>query len=293
MRNKQDSGEARLRLALQKSGRLFEESRRLIKECGIRFERADRKLLAKADNFPLELLYLRDDDIPECLMQGAADAGIVGENLLAEQASSLQIVERLGFSKCRLSLAVPRDMRYSGPEVLEGFTIATSYPRLLGEFIESSGISAEIRRISGSTEIAPAIRLADAVCDLVSSGSTLLSNGLKEVEVLFRSQAVLAQSPRCSADAKQLLEKFVFRARAVQRASGSKYILLNAPDRAVSAITQLLPGLRSPTVVPLREKGWSSMHSVIAENDFWQVIEQVREAGAEGILVVPIEKMIV
>ncbi len=282
-----------LRLALQKSGRLSDASVALIEACGIRFSRANHRLRSLTDNFPMELLYLRDDDIPGYVADGVADAGIVGENVVAEKRQPVALVERLGFARCRLSVAVPKAVAYDGPADLEGRHIATSYPNLLAGYLHDHGIEASIHEISGSVEIAPGIGLADAVCDLVSSGSTLLSNGLKEVETIFHSEAVLIAHPNLAPEKAALLDALRFRIQAVLKAQNFKYILLNAPDEAIDRVTEILPGMKSPTVMPLAEPGWSSVHSVVNENDFWEVIAHLRAAGAQGILVVPIEKMIV
>lgn len=282
-----------LKLAVQKSGRLSESSLKLIKECGIKTASVTKgRLKATATNFPIELLFLRDDDIPGYVEDGVADLGIVGENVLIEKAKDVQLVERLGFSKCRLSLAVPRDVDYPGIEWFQGKNIATSYTRILGDYLEEKGVKAEIHEISGSVEIAPGIGLAEGVCDIVSSGSTLLSNGLKEVETVMKSEAVLIGSYVLDDYKQDLLNQLLFRIHAVQNGSNSKYILLNAPNESIAEISALLPGMKSPTVMPLAEEGWSSVHSVVNEDRFWEVIESLRKAGAEGILVVPIEKMI-
>lgn len=281
-----------LKLAVQKSGRLSDASLNLIKECGITFPTQIARLKAQAFNFPVEFLYLRDDDIPGYVQDKVSDVGIVGENILLEKQARLQVVQKLGFSKCRLSLAVPKEFIYKGPQSLEGLNIATSYPNLLRDFLDEKGISADIHVISGSVEIAPSIGLAEAICDIVSTGSTLVSNGLREVETLLHSQAVLVARPQLDAPRREILDQLVFRIRSVQTANNNKYILLNAPNEAIPKITSLLPGMRSPTVLPLAQEGWSSLHSVVKEDDFWEVIENLRQAGAEGILVVPIEKMI-
>ncbi|MEJ8802420.1 ATP phosphoribosyltransferase [Pontibacter sp. H249] len=281
-----------LRIAIQKSGRLSEESLKLIKECGISFVNSSLKLKTECTNFPLEILYLRDDDIPGYVADGVADIGIVGENVLVEEGMQQLAVEQLGFSKCRLSLAVPKSADYDDISDLAGKNIATSYPNLLQSFLDEKGVQAHIHTISGSVEIAPSIGLADAICDIVSSGSTLISNGLKEVERVFKSQAVLISNQNLSSEKQQVLNKLLFRIHAVQRAQRAKYILLNAPNDKVDTISQLLPGIKSPTILPLAEEGWSSLHSVVNEDDFWEIIEKLRDAGAEGILVVPIEKMI-
>jgi ATP phosphoribosyltransferase len=282
----------KLRIAVQKSGRLSEDSLNLFKECGISVTNGMRKLRSQATNFPLEFLFLRDDDIPGYVADGVADLGIVGENVWYEKNGGLPIAHRLGFSKCRLSIAVPKEASYQGIQDLEGANIATSYPKILGDFLKEQGVSASIHEISGSVEIAPGIGLAGAICDIVSSGSTLFMNGLKEVEKIFSSEAVLIRQPNLSADKESLLQKLIFRIESVQKGKKNKYILLNAPDKSLDQIIRLLPGMRSPTVLPLAESGWHSVHSVIQEEIFWEVIDQLKEAGAEGILVVPIEKMI-
>ncbi len=281
-----------LRIAIQKSGRLSEDSLNLIKECGIQFNNGTGKLKSDSTNFPAEFLFLRDDDIPGYVADGVADLGIVGENVAEETAKHVETVKKLGFSKCRLSIAIPRMQAYNGVQDLQGKSIATSYPRILAGFLRDNQVEADIHEISGSVEIAPSIGLADAICDLVSSGSTLLSNGLKEVETIFRSEAVMIASPNLSEAKKQTLDKLLFRIKSVQAAKNNKYILLNTPNHAIDKIISILPGIKSPTVVPLVMEGWSSLHSVINENDFWEIIEALREAGAQGILVVPIEKMI-
>ena len=281
-----------LRLAVQSKGRLSEDSIRLIKECGIKTSNGVSKLKSEALNFPMEFLFLRDDDIPDYVADGVADIGIVGENVAEEKGKDIDIVKRLGFSKCRLSLALPKSVEYTGPSFFEGKKIATSYPKILGDFLKKNNINAEIHEISGSVEIAPGIGLADGICDIVSSGSTLLSNGLKEVEVIFKSEAVMIGHQNLSAEKQNILAQLLFRLEAVQHGKNNKYILLNAPNESLETIVKLLPGMRSPTVLPLAEKGWSSIHSVINEDEFWEKIDQLRKAGAEGILVVPIEKMI-
>ena len=281
-----------LKLAVQKSGRLSESSLDLIKECGITFQTRMAKLKANAFNFPIEFLYLRDDDIPGYVADEVADVGIVGKNVLLEKNADLEIVKELGFSKCRLSIAVPKEFDYRGVQSLEGMNIATSYPVILSKYLEQQGVFADIHEISGSVEIAPSIGLAEAVCDIVSTGSTLVSNGLVEVEVILNSEAVLVARPELTGSKREVLDQLLFRINAVQAANNNKYILLNAPDEAITRITELLPGMRSPTIVPLAQEGWSSLHSVVKEDDFWEVIGNLRDAGAEGILVVPIEKMI-
>lgn len=282
----------KIKIAVQKSGRLSEDSLKLIKECGIKFSNGKGTLKATADNFPLEFLFLRDDDIPGYVEDGVADIGIVGENVLIEKNKEVNILKKLGFSKCRLSIGIPRSEPYNGAKDLERKSIATSYPVLLQKFLDEKGVTAEIHEISGSVEIAPSIGLADAVCDIVSSGSTLLSNGLKEVDVIMQSEAVLVANTELSAEKKSLIEKLLFRMDAVQEGKKNKYILLNAPNDSLETIINLLPGMKSPTILPLAQEGWSSLHSVVKEDDFWEVIEKLKEAGAQGILVAPIEKMV-
>ncbi|MEY3874632.1 MAG: hypothetical protein RL363_1353 [Bacteroidota bacterium] len=282
----------RLRLAIQKSGRLNEDSMRLLKECGIDINNGVNKLKAEATNFPIELFFLRDDDIPQYVENGVADIGFVGENEVYEKAKTVDVVYELGFGKCRLSFAIRKGDTFTGPEFLAGKKIATSYPVLVQQYLTKHNIQAEIHEISGSVEIAPGIGLADVVCDLVSSGSTLFMNGLKEAETILKSQAVLIKHKNFSAEAQAILDRLLFRIESVKKAKKNKYVLLNAPNEQLDKIISLLPGMRSPTVVALATPGWSSVHSVIAESDFWEIIEQLKAAGAEGILVVPIEKMI-
>lgn len=281
-----------LRIAIQKSGRLSEDSLQLIKECGVSFGQPTGKLKSESHNFPLELLFLRDDDIPQYVADGTADLGIVGENVLVEKDEDVRLVQRLGFSKCRLSLAVPRDFHYESIQSLQNLKIATSYPKILGDYLQKNQITAHIHEISGSVEIAPSIGLAQAICDIVSSGSTLISNGLKEVETIFKSEAVLIAHKDLAGEKQSILNQLLFRIQAVRKADAYKYILMNVPNHAIQKISNILPVLKSPTVLPLALEGWSSLHSVVKEDDFWKVIEQLKEAGAEGILVVPIEKMI-
>ena len=281
-----------IRLAIQKSGRLSEDSLNLIRECGISFINSSLKLKTEATNFPLEILFLRDDDIPGYVADGVADIGIVGENVLVETANQDLVVEKLGFSKCRLSIAVPKSVAYDSIHDLENKNLATSYPKLLQAYLDEHGVKAHIHTISGSVEIAPSIGLADAICDIVSSGSTLISNGLREVERVFKSEAVLIAGPSLSDEKKQILDQLLFRIQSVKRAQKVKYILLNAPNHAIETIKALLPGMKSPSILPLADEGWSSVHSVVNEDDFWEIIQKLREAGAQGILVVPIEKMI-
>lgn len=282
-----------LKIAIQKSGRLSEDSLKLIKECGIKFSNGKGKLKATADNFPIEFLFLRDDDIPGYVEDGVADLGIVGENVLVEYDNDVKLVKKLGFSKCRLSIGVDRNWDYKNIKELDGKSIATSYPKILGNYLKKNNVNAEIHEISGSVEIAPSIGLADAVCDIVSSGSTLLSNGLKEADVIMRSEAVLISGKNLSAEQEKTLNQLLFRMESVQAGKNNKYILLNAPNDAIDEIINLLPGMKSPTVLPLAMEGWSSLHSVVKEDQFWEVIEKLKEAGAQGILVAPIEKMIV
>lgn len=280
-----------LRIAIQKSGRLSEDSRELIRECGISLGRYENKLKARVPNFPAEFLVLRDDDIPEYVADGVADAGIVGENMVEEAGRKVRVLEKLGFSRCRLCIAVPKGARYAGPRSLSGTSIATSYPRSLARFLKKHGVKASIREVRGSTEIAPGIGLADAICDLVSSGSTLMSNGLEEAGTILRSEAVLVRGGPMAPAREELLARLLFRIRSVLRARSSKYILMNVPDARVQEVIKLLPGLKSPTISPLAVKGWSSVHTVINEDDFWGMIEKLKAAGASGILVCPIEKM--
>lgn len=282
-----------LRIAIQKSGRLQQGSLELLKESGLSFSNGKDQLKTPALNFPAEVLFLRDDDIPQYVEDHVADAGIVGENMVAEKKKDIEVIKRLDFARCRLSLAVPRGESYDGLTWLNGKNIATSYPNIVSGFLKANGIRAGIHEISGSVEIAPGIGLAEAVCDLVSSGSTLLSNGLVEVEVVMESEAVLVAAPGLTPAKRNILERLLFRIEAVMKAKNSKYILLNCPNEAIERITNILPGMKSPTVMPLGREGWSSLHSVVDENDFWERIDQLRESGAEGILVIPIEKMIV
>ncbi len=283
----------KLKIAIQKSGRLSEESIRLLKDCGINISNGLNKLKAEADNFPIEVYFLRDDDIPQYVEDNVADIGIVGENVLFEKNKNVRTVSKLGFGKCRLSIAFPKDKPFKSVKDINGLKIATTYPAILSSWLKRKKIKAEIHEISGSVEIAPGIGLADAICDLVSSGSTLLTNGLKEVEVILRSEAVLISNRNLSKEKKQLLEKLLFRIKALRAAKNNKYILLNAPNNKLKEICKVLPGMKSPTILPLNEKGWSSVHSVVEENQFWEIIEKLKANGAEGILVVPIEKMIV
>ena len=282
-----------LKVAIQKSGRLYEDSIGLLKECGIEFNNGNKQLKVVAYNFPVEVYFFRDDDIPQYVYDGVADVGFVGENVLREKGKDIDLIYRLGFRRCRLSIAVPKHMTYNSVNDLQGLKIATSYASLLQNFLAQKNVNAEIHEISGSVEIAPGIGLADAICDLVSSGSTLFTNGLKEVEVVLRSEAVLCTHKNLSAENKNILEKLLLRINAVKTAKNNKYILLNAPNHQLQNIAAVLPGMKSPTVVPLAEEGWSSVQSVVNEDVFWDVIEKLKALGAEGILVVPIEKMII
>ncbi len=284
--------QTKLRIAIQKSGRLYDESVKLLNECGIELRNVKDRLKTESDTFPIEIFFLRDDDIPQYVEDGVADIGIVGENVLFEKNKKADIVEKLGFGKCRLSIAIPRSEIYDGIQSLNGKRIATSYPFLVNDFLKKNNLIAEIHEISGSVEIAPGIGLADVVVDLVSSGSTLLMNGLKEVETILQSQSVLIKNKELTKDQEVLLNKLLFRIKAVKKAKRTKYVLMNAPNDKLQNIIALLPGMRSPTVLPLAESGWSSVHSVLSEDEFWEKIEQLKAAGAEGILVVPIEKMV-
>ena len=285
--------ETKLKIAVQKGGRLHEDSIQLLKDCGIGLRNGLNKLKTEAEDFPLEVYFLRDDDIPQYVADDVADIGIVGENVHYEKNKNALVVDKLGFGKCRLCLAIPREQEYGGAETLQGKKIATSYPFLVNRFLREKGIEAEVHEISGSVEIAPGIGLADAIADLVSSGSTLFTNGLQEVETILNSEAVLIRNPGLPAEIMQLLDRLMFRIGAVQKSKRFKYILMNAPNDKLSEIIELLPGMKSPTVLPLAESGWSSVHTVVSENDFWNLIEQLQGHGAQGILVVPIEKMIV
>jgi ATP phosphoribosyltransferase len=283
----------RLRIAIQKTGRLSEQSLELLKECGISISNGERKLLSTAINFPLEVLYLRDDDIPQYIADNVADIGIVGENIILEKEYKIRLIVKLGFAKCRLSLAIPRNENYNNIDYFNNKRIATSYPGILKTYLASKKINAEIHEISGSVEIAPGIGLADAIFDIVSSGSTLISNVLKEVEIVAHSEAVLIANQNLNETKTELLEKLKFRINAVQASKSNKYILLNAPDKSIAEIIKIIPGMKSPTVMPLAEPGWSSIHSVLNENDFWEIIDKLKSLGAQGILVIPIEKMII
>ncbi len=282
----------KIRIAIQKSGRLNEDSLQILKDCGISIDNGKDQLKASSRNFPMEVFYLRNGDIPQYLRDGVVDIAIIGENVLIEKGADIIIAERLGFSKCKVSLAVPKSFKYTSVADLEGKRIATSYPNTVNNYLAEKGIQADLHIISGSVEIAPNIGLADGICDIVSSGSTLFKNNLKEVEVMLKSEAVLAVSPTISEERKVLLSKLQFRIQSVLRARQSKYVLLNAPNEKLNEILALLPGMRSPTVLPLADKGWSSVHTVINKDTFWEVIDELKLAGAEGILVCPIEKMV-
>ena len=282
-----------LRIAVQSKGRLNEDTMALLNESGIKLSKAKRTLLLSAIDFPVEILFLRDDDIPQSVANGVADAGIVGENEYVEKGEEATLIKRLGFSKCRLSLAIPKDENYRGLQWFQGKTVATSYPNILQKHFKENGVKASLHEISGSVEIAPGIGLADAIFDIVSSGSTLISNQLKEVEVVMKSEALLIANKDLSNEKRKILDEMIFRFDAIQEASGKKYVLLNAPKEKVMEISELLPGMKSPTVTPLADEGWVSIQSVITEKHFWDIIGKLKAIGAEGIIVVPIEKMIV
>lgn len=281
-----------LKIAIQKSGRLYDESIQLLKDSGISIYNGNDQLKVTATNFPLEVYFLRNSDIPQYLLDGVVDAAIVGDNLLVEKGKNITVAEKLGFSKCKVSVAVPKAFQYNSLKDLNGLRVATSYPNTVVDYFSSKGLAVDIHQISGSVEIAPNIGLSDAIVDIVSSGSTLFKNGLKEVEIILKSEAVLAISPEITAEAKQILDRLQFRIQSVLRSRKSKYILMNVPNNKIDLITKILPVLKSPTIMPLSQEGWSSLHSVIEEDTFWEVIDQLKEAGAEGILVCPIEKMV-
>ncbi len=283
---------SKLKIAIQKNGRLNEDSLKLLKDCGIDINNGKDQLKVVVDNFPLEILYLRNSDIPQYLEDGTADIAIIGENLLFEKQKQVEVVQKLGFSKCRVSLAVPKEIEDDSIHYFEGKRIATSYPVTLQTFLKKYKIQAEIHTISGSVEIAPNIGLADGICDIVSSGSTLFKNGLREMKVLLNSEAVLVKSLQLSQEQETILNRLVFRIQAVLKAKNSKYVLMNVADKNIQAVSAILPVLKSPTILPLAEKGWSSLHSVIDENKFWEVIDELKTAGAEDILIVPINKMV-
>ncbi|QQQ28771.1 ATP phosphoribosyltransferase [Chryseobacterium indoltheticum] len=282
-----------LKIAIQKSGRLYEESLQLLKDCGILINNGKDQLKVSVDNFPMEIMYLRNSDIPQYLEDGVVDIAIVGENLLLEKQKNIEIIQKLGFSKCRVSLAIPKEIETDDIGYFQGKRIATSYPNTLNSFLLKNKISADIHVISGSVEIAPNIGLADGICDIVSSGSTLFKNGLRETITILKSEAVLAKTPLLSNDKQSILEKFLFRIQSVLRAKNSKYILMNVPNNKIAEISNILPVLKSPTVIPLAEKNWSSIHSVIDAERFWEVIDELKEKGAQDILIIPIDKMVI
>ncbi|MBN8676927.1 MAG: ATP phosphoribosyltransferase [Chitinophagales bacterium] len=282
-----------LRIAIQKSGRLFEDSVSLLRNAGIAFGSSPNRLLrTQASNFPLEIIFLRDDDIPEYVEGNVVDAGIIGENVLLEKQKTVQYVQRLGFGGCRLSIALPKSVSFTGKQSLENLRIATSYPRILESYLNANAVRAEIHEISGAVEIAPSLGLADAIFDIVGTGSTLLANGLKEVETVLESEALLIAHPQLSSEKQEILDRLMFRIQANQNAKSNRYILMNVPNNRIDQIVSIIPGMKSPTILPLATEGWSSLHSVVPETIFWEVLEQLKEAGAEGILVVPIERMI-
>ncbi len=282
----------RLKIAIQKSGRLSDKSKALLKECGIKINNGKNQLMAKSSNFPIDFLFLRDDDIPQYVADGVSDLGIVGENVFIEKNKKVNKIKELGFSKCRLSLAVPKSLDYKGVSYFDGKNIATSYPVILQKYLDEKGIKAQIHEISGSVEIAPNIGLAEGICDIVSTGSTLMSNGLKEVETVMTSQAVMISNQNLSEAKQNLVGELLFRIESVQRAKNNKYVVLNAPNDKIEMINDILPGMKSPSVVALQKEGWSALHSVISEDRFWEIIGKLKNAGAEGILVMPIEKMV-
>ena len=284
---------SKIKIAIQKSGRLYEESLQLLKDCGILVNNGKDQLKVSVDNFPMEIMYLRNSDIPQYLEDGVVDIAIVGENLLIEKGKNIRTVQKLGFSKCRVSLAVPKEVETDELSYFQGRKIATSYPNTLKSFLEKNGISSDIHIISGSVEIAPNIGLADGICDIVSTGSTLFKNGLRETVTLLKSEAVLAQTPQLSEEKEKILEKFLFRIKAVLKAKNSKYILMNVPNAQIQKVADVLPVLKSPTVIPLAEEGWSSIHSVIDQERFWEVIDELKENGAQDILIIPIDKMVI
>ncbi|WP_369049114.1 ATP phosphoribosyltransferase [Tenacibaculum sp. UWU-22] len=283
---------SKLKIAIQKSGRLNQDSLQILKDCGISIDNGKDQLKASASNFPLEIFYLRNGDIPQYLKDGVVDIAIIGENVLIEKGEGIAIIEKLGFSKCSVSLAIPNTDKYTGLDYFQNKKIATSYPNTVTNFLKSKNINSQIHIINGSVEIAPNIGLADGICDIVSSGSTLFKNNLKEVEVLLKSEAVLAVSPKISGTLQAILDELQFRIQSVLKGRNSRYVLLNAPNDKLEKIISILPGMRSPTVLPLAEKGWSSVHSVLHKNQFWEVINELKKNGAEGILVCPIEKMV-
>lgn len=282
----------KLKIAVQKNGRLSEKSLQLLNECGIKLSNGERKLKTTSSNFPIEILFLRDDDIPQYVEQGVADIGILGENEVWEKNKDVITVHKLGFANCRLSLALPKDVDYNDLSYFNNKKIATSYPVILDKFFKDNNLTVEIETIGGSVEIAPGIGLADGIFDIVSTGSTLQINGLKEVEIVTKSEAVLISCKNLSAEKQDILERLLFRIQSVKNAAENKYILLNAPNESVEEIARILPGMKSPTILPLKEEGWSSIHSVVKEDQFWDIIDQLKKLGAEGILVINVEKMI-
>lgn len=282
----------RLKIAIQKKGRLSDKSKSLLKECGIKINNGKNQLMARSTNFPIDFLFLRDDDIPQYVEDGVSDLGIIGENVFLEKGKKVEVIKQLGFSKCRMCLAVPKSVEYNGLDFFNNKNIATSYPVILQQYLDENNITAEIHEISGSVEIAPNIGLAQGIFDIVSTGSTLMMNGLKEVETILKSQAILISNQNLNSEKQALLEELLFRIEAVQKGKNNKYVVLNAPNDKVEMISKILPGMKSPTVVPLQEEGWSAMHSVIGEDKFWEIIGKLKNAGAEGILVTPIEKMV-
>jgi ATP phosphoribosyltransferase len=283
---------SKLKIAIQKSGRLNEDSMKILKDVGISIDNGKDQLKASAKNFPLEVFYLRNGDIPQYLKDGVVDVAIIGENVLVEKGQDITIAEKLGFSSCKVSVAIPKGKNYKSIKDLEGKRIATSYPNTVNQFLKDNNVNANLHIINGSVEIAPNIGLADAIVDIVSSGSTLFKNNLKEVEVILKSEAILAVSPQISSENQAILNKLQFRLQSVLKARNSRYVLLNAPNSKVDDIINILPGMKSPTVLPLAEEGWSSLHSVINKNDFWEIIDELKANGAEGILVCPIENMV-
>jgi len=282
----------KLKIAIQKSGRLQEQSIKMLKECGLNFSNGSSRLKTEVDNFPAEILFLRDDDIPQYVEDSVADLGIIGENVFIEKEKQGEVILKLGFAKCRLSIAIPKSDEYKDASTLNGKKIATSYPVIVQKFLDDNNVNAEIHEISGSVEIAPGIGLAEAICDIVSTGSTLMTNGLKEVETIMKSEAILVANSNLDSESKAILDRLIFRINAVNASKSNKYLVLNAPNNAIEAITKVLPGMKSPTVTPLQEEGWSSLHSVVNENEFWEKIDELKVLGAQGILVIPIEKMI-
>jgi len=283
---------SKLKIAIQKNGRLSEKSLQLLKECGIKLSNGERRLKTTSSNFPIEILFLRDDDIPQYVEQGVADVGILGENEVWEKDKNVVITKKLGFANCRLSLAIPKDVQYTGLSYFNQKKVATSYPGILNKFFKQNNLEVEIETIGGSVEIAPGIGLADAIFDIVSTGSTLQINGLKEVELVTTSEAVMISNPNLDAEKQEILERLLFRIQSVRNAAENKYILLNAPNESIEKISNILPGMKSPTVLPLIEPGWSSIHSVVKEDEFWDIIDQLKALGAEGILIINVEKMI-